>query len=250
MKVFFIVSLLIATLGWSTVADPVQTPPPQDEEAQALVNTLLSQVPAEALSVRGVMTVRGTDRKRLKIPFQHSILPSPDGWRVIYKTESSAAKPAEWLEVIHRIGKPNEYLYHDQDLGAHAVELKQEDAAVPFAKTDFWLTDLGLEFLHWPDQRLVKDLKITMRKGRPCKVLESTNPSPTDIGYGKVLSWIDSEHGGVIYAEASDPQGRHLKVFEVKAVRDGQVSRIEIRNEQRDTRTSIEFFVESDSTPE
>ena len=250
MKVLFIVSLLIATLGRNTAADPLQTPPPPDAEAQALVSALLSQIPQEALRVNGVMTVRSPGGKRLKIPFQHSILPSPDGWRVIYKTEHSGAEPSEWLEVIHRIGKPNEYLHHDPALGAHAVELNPADAAVPFAKTDFWLTDLGLEFLHWPDQRLVTDLKITMRKGRPCKVLESLNPAPTSTGYGWVLSWIDSEHGGVIYAEASDSQGRRLKVFEVKAVREGQVSRIEIRNEQLDTRTSIEFFVEPDSTRE
>jgi hypothetical protein len=80
----------------------------------------------------------------------------------------------------------------------------------PFAGTDFWLADLGMEFLHWPSSAL---LRKEMRRGRSCKVLESTNPQLGKGAYGRVRSWIDSESAQLIRAEAYDSENRLLKEF-------------------------------------
>ena len=46
---------------------------------------------------------------------------------------------------------------------------------IPFAGSDFWIADLGLEFFHWPEQKV---LKKEFRRNCSCVVLESTNPNP------------------------------------------------------------------------
>jgi hypothetical protein len=113
---------------------------------------------------------------------------------------------------------------------------------------DFGVADLGLEFFHWPKQKI---LKHEMRRGRACKVLESTNPdlSSTNpfppICYSRVVSWIDNESGGIVQAEAYDAKGKLLKEFAPKSFKkvNGQweLQEMEIRNVQTGTRTRLEF---------
>ena len=112
----------------------------------------------------------------------------------------------------------------------------------PFPGGDFWAVDLGLEFFHWPDQKI---LKHEMRRGQPCKVLESINPAPSTNGYSRVVSWIDNESGGIVHAEAYDANGGLLKEFDPKSFKkvDGQwqLQDMEIRNAQTGSRTRLEF---------
>ena len=122
--------------------------------------------------------------------------------------------------------------------------LSGEQAMVPFAGSDFWLADFGFEFLQWPQQRLLK-IKNAMRKGRPCRVLESTNPQPTKDGYSRVVSWIDRETDGLILADAYGPDGKVLKHFSIGSITKvndrWELKNMEIRNEKTDSRTRIEF---------
>ena len=113
---------------------------------------------------------------------------------------------------------------------------------IPFAGSDFWLADLGLEFFHWPEQNLKKQ---EMRRGRACQVLESINPKPSAGGYSRVLSWVDSETHGLLRAEAYDSNGKLLKEFELKEAEkvNGQwkVSELQMRNTQTGSRTTLKF---------
>jgi hypothetical protein len=117
-----------------------------------------------------------------------------------------------------------------------------EAATNAFAGSDFSLADLGLEFFHWPEQRL---LKTEMRRGRSCRVLESVNPRPVPGGCSKVLAWIDLETDGIVHAEACDGAGGVLKEFdpkELKKVRgQWQLEEMEINNRRTGSRTRIEF---------
>lgn len=116
---------------------------------------------------------------------------------------------------------------------------------VPFAGSDFWLVDLGLDFFHWPEQRLVAK---EQRKGEACFVLESTTPAPAPGGYSRVKTWLDQDTLGIVVAEAYDARGEKLKVFEPKRFQKvagkWQLKEMEIRNEQTDSRTSLIFDVE------
>jgi hypothetical protein len=116
---------------------------------------------------------------------------------------------------------------------------------LPFAGSDFWAVDLGLDFLHWPEQRV---LRKQMRKGLSCDVLQSINPQPGKDGYSKVLSWIAINRTDdivIVHAEAFDAEGKLLKEFDPKKVEKvngvWQLEEMEIRNRQTGTRTRIEF---------
>ncbi len=113
---------------------------------------------------------------------------------------------------------------------------------IPFANSDFWLADLGLEFLHWPGQKI---LRGDTARGRLCKVLESTNPNPSSNGYSRVLCWIDNEALGIVEAKAYDAQNKLLKEFYPKDIKkvngQWQVGSMEIDNVQTRSRTRLEF---------
>ncbi|HEU6447638.1 MAG TPA: outer membrane lipoprotein-sorting protein [Verrucomicrobiae bacterium] len=111
-----------------------------------------------------------------------------------------------------------------------------------FVNSDFWLCDLGLEFFHWPEQKV---LKHEFRRTRGCDVLRSTNPDPSPEGYSRVVSWIDDETLGIVHAEAYDANGKLLKVFDPKEFKkvngQWQLQEMEIRNVQTGSRTWMEF---------
>ncbi len=122
----------------------------------------------------------------------------------------------------------------------------QEAATKALAGSDFSLADLGLEFFHWPEQKV---LKKEVRRSRGCTVLESTNPNPSANGYSRVVSWIDSETLGIVHAEAYDANGKLLKEFDPKSFKkvNGQweLQEMEIRNVQTGSRTRLEFDVKN-----
>ena len=156
------------------------------------------------------------------------------------------------LTVTHFEDAPNQYQLIKVFLEADKfspvnAELTGEQTMTPFAGSDFWISDLGLEFFHWPDQKIIK--KEFMR-GRGCMVLESTNPNPSPNGYSRVDSWIDEETLGIVHAEAYDANGKLLKIFDPKSFKkvNGQweLQDMEIRNVQTGSRTRIEFDLKAD----
>jgi len=116
------------------------------------------------------------------------------------------------------------------------------DYNASFANSDFWVGDLGLEFLRWPAQKI---LRGDTAAGRLCKVLESTNPNPAPNGYSRVLSWIDNETLGIVEAEAYDAKNKKLKEFYPKDIKkvegQWQVGSMEIENVQTRSRTWLKF---------
>src|SRR6185295_11371087 len=103
----------------------------------------------------GLLKIRSADGKRQEISLKYSQRKSESHWQDIYETKASGGFPAQRLVVIHQAGQPNRYLVGSPNADGEygdPVAVANEKASVPFAGTDFWLTDLGLEFFHWPDQ--------------------------------------------------------------------------------------------------
>ncbi|MCI0535797.1 MAG: outer membrane lipoprotein-sorting protein [Verrucomicrobiales bacterium] len=223
-----------------------------DAEARQLVRDILVQVPARPTSLEGVMKIRDASGKRTAVPLQYTIAPEEGGWRCVYETRSTPWRGAERLVIIHRDHRPNEYVHSPAggpgEAPKPAVALRGDQAAIPFAGSDYWLADLGMEFLHWPEQRLVRDAKIKMRLSRPCKVVESTNPNPAATNYRRVISWLDAESGAPIYAEGFDAKGEQVKTFSLHGLTkaNGQwlPKEFEMLTDRTDTKTQIEFAFE------
>lgn len=242
MKVALLIFLVAGISRQMASAEGEAKPP--DAEARSYVRELLLQRPEVERQVRCELKIRDGTGKRRDVSIEFATVPGAQAWQDIYRTTGNAG--GEQLAVVHRGERPNQYFYHSGRTDGQPAVLDGSKANVPFAGSDFWLSDLGMEFLHWPEQRLVRDRKTNMKMGRPCRIVESVNPKPEPGNYSRVVSWIDREFGGIIYAEAYDFDGELMKVFSLKGFKkvDGvaQIKEMEMRNEKMDSRTRLEFF--------
>jgi len=179
--------------------DPVQA----QKEARVLVHDILGQTPDKNTTNTGVVRIRDAEGKRKEIPVRFKVFSTPTNWISIYRAAATNGAGAQELVVTHAGQEPNRYQFAKDFTGgapAKPETLQPSQMMTPFAGSDFWLADLGLEFFHWPNQRL---LKKELRRGQSCAVLESVNPQPVPGGYNRVVSWIDIDPPhGIIHADA------------------------------------------------
>lgn len=210
------------------------TPQEAARQGRALATQIISERPVENVTNTGVMTIRDTHDRRTRIPIKFEVITARNNWLSRYNASTTAAT------VIHNDALPNEYELRAPD--GSTTTLTANQANMPFAGSDFSIADLGLEFLHWPDQRLTNK---EMRRSRSCNVLTSINPHPVAGGYSSVVSWLDIEStNGIIYAEAFDLKGKRLKAFIPKKIIHGQLAEMEIDNLQTDSKTTVDFDVD------
>lgn len=221
-------------------------------QGRQLVQQLLVQRPVESFTNSGTLKIL-QNGKRTSLFLTVTTTARPDNYQVNYEVRTNSGGAAlEWLKIIHAPEHGNVY-YTSQHLpggvesGVYDARLLRggNEVMIPFAGSDFWLGDLGLEFFNWPQQKL---LKKEVKRSRGCSVLESTNPDPGANGYSRVVSWIDSETLGIVQAQAYDAQGKPLKEFYPKDFKkvDGQwrVQMMQIENVQTGSRTRLEFDVD------
>jgi len=210
-----------------------------DVEGQRLVRELRDLRPAQTFNNTGVMEIRREGRHR--VPVYLKTLVDGEHWHSVYGTATSPT-----LVISQSHDGPNIYrtlpaagINEQLNIGAQRV---LKNSMIPFAGSDFWLFDLGLEFLQWPVQRLVG---AESRKTMKCHVLESWNPFPRRGSYSKVVSYISIKSKAIVTAEAYDHQGKLWKRFEPKEIRkvDGKyrLKKIEMRDLRTDSKTSLTF---------
>jgi hypothetical protein len=172
-----------------------------------------------------------------------------DSYQVDYVVQANPGGPAmECLKIIQSQEHPSSYFTSQHPPGGNesgvfdARPLRGQEAMITFANSDFWLSDLGLEFFHWPQQKV---LKKEVHRSCGCTVLESTNPNPTTNGYSRVVSWIDNDSLGIVEAYAYDVNGKKLKAFYPKSFKkvngQYQVQSMVMENLQTKSKTWLEF---------
>jgi len=232
-----IASILLAAIG--AVAATTNDLSDAEVQGRRLAQQLCNTGPAENITNTGVFTIRDAKKRLLKIPVRFQITAAQAGspsWEACYETTGTN----HWLLTInHSANQPNHYRLVRQD---EPVDLTGNETAIPFAGSDFWVADFGLEFLFWPEQTI---LKKEFHNNCACVVLESTNPHPATNGYGRVVSWIDEESGSVIEARAYDGSDKPLKDFNLKSLAKvnghWQVEAVIMDNDQTGSRTRLEF---------
>jgi len=243
---------LVLTLFWLTAAAmaPVQagnpTAPSREQmEGQMLATEMRTLQPASGATNNGFLEVRDHEGRRTRIPLViETRVGDVNGWSTRYVTHPNPPAVPETLTILHYPGRSLAYVL-EAGGKAGAEVLPAGQGFTPFAGSDFWLADLGLEFLHWPDQRILPGLGNTppMTKGRPCKILESRNPAGGP--YSRVVSWVDNEFKSLIRADAYDTGGKLLKQFSIGSFKkvDGVwlLKDMEMIDERRDTKTRLEF---------
>jgi hypothetical protein len=246
----FGLSLVLACLGLPCSAQPKSdlAPPPAldpiegEKQARALVAHLLEQRPERPVTNTGVLKIRDAQGNQREVPARFDIVSTPTNWLNVYAAITRPNSQPVKLTIVHSAAQTNQYFLAEN---TDSRKLASPEIMLPFAGSDFWVADLGLDFLHWPQQRV---LRKQMRKGLFCDILQSINPAPVPGGYARVLSWIAinrPEDIIIVHAEAFDTRDKLLKEFDPKKVEkvDGvwQLEEMEIRNRQAGTRTRIDF---------
>ena len=199
-----------------------------------LAQQLCSLRPETGFTNTGKLFLRATKKQKWEVNYNCRVVVTETNWMSFYSAaRGSNALPG--FSVEHRANQPN--LYRN-DAGS-VVSGSQLDQ--PFAGSDFWVSDLGLEFFHWPDQSVVK---WEMKRSMGCKVLESRNPN-SQGSYFRVRSWIHEESGGLVQAEAYDARGKLVKEFrptEIEKVKGRQeLKEMEIESVQTGSMTRLVF---------
>jgi hypothetical protein len=242
MKLRLALAALSLLTGFGAFAAVTNDLSDAEIQGRALAQKILEQWPATNTIQIGVLSIRSSKGTSTNIPIKCEIFVSEKHWDCYYEASLNDGS-MEILDVNHGKSWANHYGHLNP---AHNILLPIYQNS-PFANSDFWVTDLGLEFFHWPEQKI---LKHEIRRSRACTVLESTNPNPSTNDYSRVVSWIDNETLGIVHAEAYDAKGRLLKEFDPKSFKkvNGQweLQEMEIRNDQTGSRTRLEFDVKKE----
>ncbi len=218
----------------------------QREGRQVVRQILLDQTPAEDSSLHGVLRVRAPKGKWKEMPVKCQVMVTTTNWQSVYEAQTSVTNFVR-LTVTHNGAGSNRYeLYEGANADCcdgPATTLSGRQIMMPFAGSDFWLADLGLEFLHWPDQRLKEK---GVHRNVSCYRLMSLNPDPTPGAYASVESWLTIEPPhGIVDAVAYDASGKEVKVFDPKDLQkvngQYQVKTLQIDNKKTGSRTRLEF---------
>jgi len=230
-------------------------------QGRKLAQQILEQRPATNFTQHGVLKLTDPQKNHFEFFMECQIAGGAfDPWTSFYKLSMTNVTGHETLVIHHYAKERNRYIYNHgpwlRETNDLLIAIEAEGTndsqskigSVPLAGTDFWITDLGLEFFHWPAQKVLPKT-TNLKRGREYTLLESTNPNPSTNGYSRVRSWIDKESGGILAAEAYDTAGKLLKEFEPKSFKkvNGQweLEEMEIRNVQTGSRTRLEFDLKS-----
>lgn len=218
--------------------------PDSEVEGRALARKILAQRPARDMTNAGVLQIRNENGRQPDIRVSCATIAEAADWQTRYRALSATgANELTNLTVTHFPDAANRYAFGNgtaEESGTNAADGQR--LTMPFAGSDFWAGDLGLEFFHWPQQKVVKK---EFRRQCPCMVLESTNPNPLPGGYSKVDCWIDDDSLGIVEAYAYDLKGKRLKNFYPKNLEkvngQYQVETMVMENLQTGSKSVLEF---------
>ena len=216
------------------------------QDGRALAQELCAMGPEKDSAMTATLQIQRDRKTETTIPIEIKLVKSKNGWTSIYQSRSTNSAEAVALTIHQTPGQPNAYELaggtnqQPRTIAGHA-------AGTPFIGSDFWVSDLGLEFFRWKDQSVIAH---EMKSGQACFVLESKNSEAVPGTYSKVISWIDKDTLGIVKAEAYDQQGKLWKLFQPTKVRkvNGryQIKEVEMRNRQTGLESRLIFDLETE----
>lgn len=249
MKLKFLICCLLAS------ALPVlgQEPPlfTEKEDGRQLAERVRTLMPVENTVIKGELDI-ALKKKHRKIPVICSVVVRESTWETIYEAAATQESGPERLIIKRSTNGPNEYLYArasspSDPLPELARIPRDQVATIFFCKSDFSIGDLGLEFLHWPEQVRMAGKPAL---GRPCFVLESRKSSEPEIV--RVRSFIDKETGQPLKAEGYNAKDDRepVKMFSLagssfkKVNGQYRLEKLEIENFETGSDTTLRFQID------
>ncbi|HEY1171265.1 MAG TPA: outer membrane lipoprotein-sorting protein [Verrucomicrobiae bacterium] len=243
MKTLSVISLALFTSLSIALAE--NAPDKALQEGQALAMEICSMGPEKDSSMTATLQIQRDRRTEVSIPIEIKLIKGDKGWKSIYQTRSTNVSDSVILTITHTPGELNSYEVKS-GTNQQPQTIAHNSTGVPFAGSDFWISDLGLEFFRWKDQRVTAH---EMRNSQACYVLESKNDGSVAGTYSKVISWIDKDTLGIVFAEAYDQNGKLLKIFKPTGfdVKKKQVKTVEMRNRQTKLESRLIFDVKEEN---
>ena len=207
-------------------------------DGSQLARSIRELVPEKNMEIRATMEVIVREGKRLNtdVVIQVEKLGQAE-WQTTY-TAKRDEEISEYWRVHHEVGQRNRY---EKKSGL----AKQVENYSSLAGSCFFIADLGMDFLHWPSQVV---LKTQRRKSRLCYVLESRNLKPVKGEYHRVVSWVDIKSRGILLADIYSGEAKPVKRFSVKGLSkknaQWQVDEMEMRDTKTGTRSRLHFHLE------
>ncbi len=239
MKQVIPVRLIVPAVLTAALLAPGRMPAAAEPlpDGPQLARTIRELIPEKNVEILATMEVIERERKRLKTEI---VIRVEKTGRTQWSTTCEAKRvgtTAEQWRVHHELGQVNQYEHN-----GHPA--KRPEIHSGLAGSSFAIADLGMEFLHWPSQTV---LKTQRRKSRLCHVLESRNPKPAKGEYHRVVSWVDKKTGGILLADIYTAETKPVKQFSVKGLtkKDGrwQVDEMEMRDTKTRFRSRLHFHL-------
>jgi len=200
---------------------------------------LRTVAPEQASTNRAVLRIRGREGRR-QVAVTVITRPGNPEWSVEYHADvGGGSGPQEVSKIRYQAQGPPRF---EARVDAQGMPRTLEGATAgdrPIAGSDFLLRELGMEFLHWPEQR-IRGRELS--NGRWCQVLESV--SGRNDGPASVRSWIDEKLGVILSAEVYDARKVRLKQFSITQFReqaDRWTCSVSMVDDLRGTKTELSF---------
>jgi hypothetical protein len=239
------IACAIGSLG-ALIGHAAEAPVDPKTAGIALAEDLRNHRPTEGSTNAATLKLRDRSGRRSTIPVQIETSITPNGWKSRYTSASARGTGVVHALIVQEAGTAPRYELAST-VGATPTSAGAGQADLALAGSDVWVSDLALEFLHWPEQKLLRD---EPSGGRMCHVLESTNPGTN--GYGRVLSWVDIKYSALLNAEAFDRSGKLVKRFSTGSFKkitraDGQeawfLQDVKISDRRTDSVTELSFEI-------
>lgn len=203
--------------------------------AAALMESVVAQLPREALTISGDISVtrrHGVVVRNLLFEMRLDFGAEPPAAR--YTMRDALGKNLAQLTMTRR-GARVQFAYEAGD-PPRAADIP--DMAAPVLDTDMTWQDLTLSFLWWRKGAVLGDDVV---KGRACHIVELQAPAGEPAG--KVKLWIDKQIPMMLQAEAFDAKDRKVRSLWIKSFKKikgrWMVREMEIQQESQSHRTHI-----------
>ena len=226
---------LCATAAAAVFAADEGGPTNPAPDAAALMESVVAQLPREALTITGEIEVtrrHGAVARKLMFEMRLDFGAEPPTAR--YTLRDALGKNLAQLTMTRRAtGVRFAYEAGDPPRAADVP-----DMAAPVLDTDMTWQDLTLSFLWWRKGAVLGD---DVAKGRACHVVELRAPAGEPAGNVKL--WIDKQIPMMLQAEAFDAKGRKVRSLWIKSFKKikgrWMVREMEVQQEPPSHRTHI-----------
>jgi hypothetical protein len=236
------VATSLTAAGAKQVFSTPIVPSDPDAAGKELVARLLSLRPVESITNGATLTNLVKKRFQFAVPLRIEVSVTESNWTTSYAQQRTTNHDETRFVVVRSLNSANEYYVETATNGVISRQtFHGQDAVVPIAGSDFTLADMGMEFLRWPSQRL---LKKEVCRTQACDKLESLAPDGWTNGYVRVISWFDIDTGGPVLVEAYDAK-EMVKEFKpndfTKVNGQWRVEELEMRDLRTGSRSFIRF---------